>query len=32
MYANDDYTGPHSWNRLPEALKQIKTIGTFKKN
>ena len=25
------YTGPHSWNRLPEALKQIKTIGTFKK-
>ena len=21
------YTGPHSWNRLPEALKQIKTIG-----
>ena len=25
------YTGPHSWNRLPEAIKQIKTIGIFKK-
>ena len=22
------YTGPHSWNRLSEALKQIKTIET----
>ena len=25
------YTGPHSWNRLPEALRQMKTIGTLKK-
>ena len=25
------YTGPQSWNRLPEALKQIKNIETFKK-
>ena len=22
------YTGPHSWNRLSETLKQIKTNGT----
>ena len=25
------YTRPHSWNRLPEALKKMKNIGTFKK-
>ena len=25
------YTGPHFWNRLPEALRQIKTIETLKK-
>ena len=27
----ESYTGPYSYNRLPEALKQNKTIGTFKK-
>ena len=25
------YIGPHSWNRLSEALKQIKIIETIKK-
>ena len=25
------YTGPHAWNLLPEALKQSKAFGGFKK-